>query len=158
MQFAGKRPPVGRCSRLGAPSVPHIEPSNVFPPLALSSPSPILLASILIAPVPYFSTQSATVSLRPVSASINGLRTTIIGSWAGFSAVPHPSHLRASSVAGAVMSNIGLNPVLPFTKDCAVEFSELFNAPLRLPTTSLSDPARLSNALLTSCDLGKPLK
>src|SRR5690625_6991207 len=66
----------------------------------------ILLASILIAPVPYFSTQSATVSLRPVSASISGFLTTMIGSWAGLSAVPHPSHLRASSVAGAVISNV----------------------------------------------------
>src|SRR5699024_12754694 len=67
------------------------------------SSSPILDASILIAPVPYFSTQSATDSLRPVSASINGFLTTMIGSWLGFSEVPHPSHLRASSVAGAVI-------------------------------------------------------
>src|SRR5699024_454255 len=65
---------------------------------------PIRDASILIAPVPYFSTQSTTVSLRPVSASTNGFLTTIIGSWAGFSAVPHPEYFFASSVAGAVNS------------------------------------------------------
>src|SRR5699024_9954168 len=79
------------------------------------SSSPILQPSILIAPVPYFSTQSATVSLRPVSASFSGFLTTMIGSWLGLSEVPHPSHLRASSVAGAVMSYslIPLPPSLP---------------------------------------------
>src|SRR5690606_11349327 len=57
----------------------------------------ILHPSILIAPVPHRSTLSATV---PSS----GLRARIIGSWAGFSAVPQPSHFLASGVAGAVMS------------------------------------------------------
>ena len=38
------------------------------------------------------------------------------------------------------------------------DVSELFNAPLRLPTTSRSAPARLSNAFPTSNDLGKPEK
>src|SRR5690606_20961249 len=109
-QFAGKRPPDGLVPSIGSAKVD--EPSAIYafrsPPLALSSPLPILHASILIAPVPYFSTQSATVSLRPVSASISGFLTTIIGSWAGFNAVPHPSHLRASSVAGTVSKSATL--------------------------------------------------
>src|SRR5699024_6976966 len=103
----------------------------------------------------YFSTQSATVILRPVSASINGLRTTMIGSCDGFKFVPHPSHLRARSVAGAVKkpSSAPYSPYLPDSLTLGFLF-----ASQRLPTTSLSAPARLSNALLTSCDLGKPLK
>src|SRR5690625_997301 len=105
MQFAGKRPVLtegfGVClSVLPSASLHALDTS----PLLRISSSPILHASILIAPVPYFSTQSATVSLRPVSASISGFLTTIIGSWLGLSDVPHPSHLWASSVAGAVNS------------------------------------------------------
>jgi hypothetical protein len=36
--------------------------------------------------------------------ALNGLRAHTTGSKLGFSAVPHPSHVRASSVAGAVIS------------------------------------------------------
>jgi hypothetical protein len=39
---------------------------------------------MLSAPVPCFATFASTVPT-------NGLRATTIGSWAGFSAVPHPS-------------------------------------------------------------------
>jgi len=49
------------------------------------------------APTPYLSTFSATV---PAS----GFRATMIGSHAGFSAVPQPDQRRAASVAGAVTS------------------------------------------------------
>src|SRR5690625_3206423 len=109
MQLAGKRPLFSRDLKalyLFASYFPPTYPSACQPLFArrVSSSVAILLASILIAPVPYFSTQSATVSLRPVSASISGFLTTIIGSWLGLSDVPHPSHLWASSVAGAVNS------------------------------------------------------
>ena len=59
---------------------------------------PTLHPSTLIPPVPCLSTFSATV---PQS----GLRATMIGSQAGFNAVPQPDHRRAASVAGAVMSS-----------------------------------------------------
>src|SRR5699024_5824575 len=103
MQFAGKRPVLtdglGDClSDLPSDSRQAFDTS----PLLRITSDPIRDASILIAPVPYFSTQSATVSLRPVSASISGFLTTMIGSWLGFKAVPHPSHLRPSSVAVAL--------------------------------------------------------
>src|SRR5690625_2953883 len=171
MQLAGKRPLFSRDLKalyLFASYFPPTYPSACQPLFArrVSSSVAILLASILIAPVPYFSTQSATVSLRPVSASINGFLTTIIGSWAGFSAVPHPSYLRASSVAGAVISPILSTNARLFTPLSEgltdVNWSKLFlerrfTVASSYPMTSLSAPARLSNALLTLCDLGKPL-
>src|SRR5699024_3053877 len=118
MQFAGKRPVLtdglGDClSDLPSDSRQAFDTS----PLLRITSDPIRDATILIAPVPYFSTQSATVSLRPVSASINGFLTTIIGSWLGLSEVPKPEYCLAKA------------------------YSE-----------------RLSNALLTSCDLGNPEK
>src|SRR5699024_4621475 len=110
MQFAGKRAVVTVGLLVLKPPLPLINPALLPLPVgAFSSPNAILLASIFIAPVPYFSTQSTTVIFRPVSASTNGFLTTIIGSWAGLSAVPHPSHLRASSVAGAVIGGAKLS-------------------------------------------------
>src|SRR5690625_3881546 len=150
MQLAGKRPLFSRDLKalyLFASYFPPTYPSACQPLFArrVSSSVAILLASILIAPVPYFSTQSTTVSLRPVSASINGLRTTIIGSCAGFKAVPHPSHLRASSVAGKELI------IVPRWKPPPPSPSRSKELRLgRSLTTSLSAPARLSNALLTS--------
>src|SRR5699024_600575 len=130
MQFAGKRPFAAVCSAYSSDflacvcdlfivtplAIPLLEvPSNdcCFAKYSATSGIAILLASILIAPVPYFSTQSATDSLRPVSASTSGFLTTIIGSWAGFSAVPHPEYFFASSVAGAV-SNPSSAPYSPY--------------------------------------------
>src|SRR5690606_5531174 len=96
--FAGKRPVLtegfGVCLSV-LPSV-SLQALDTSPLLRISS-SPILQPPIFIEPVPYFSTLSHTVPS-------NGLRTTIIGSCAGFSAVPHPSHFFASSVAGVVIS------------------------------------------------------
>jgi hypothetical protein len=62
---------------------------------------PTLHPSMLIAPVPCSNTLAATVPWK-------GLRATVIGSSAGFSAVPQPAHW-ASGVAGAVMSHVLLN-------------------------------------------------
>src|SRR5690606_19450150 len=111
--------------------------------LPMSSFVGTLQPSILIAPVPYFSTLSATV---PSS----GLRTIIIGSWAGFSAVPQPSHFLARSVAGAVISYpslLGRNTPLFFPSGFHVLS---FRLPLKLfPITSRTAPARLSNAFPT---------
>ena len=68
----------------------------------ISSPSckGILLASMLIPPVPYLRTFSAIVF------SLIGFLAKTINSWAGLSAVPHPSHSFASSVAGSVILTI----------------------------------------------------
>src|SRR5690625_500661 len=165
MQLAGKRPLFSRDLKalyLFASYFPPTYPSACQPLFArrVSSSVAILLASILIAPVPYFSTQSTTVSLRPVSASISGFLTTIIGSCAGFNAVPHPPHFFASSVAGAAITT----DLLSLCRDTSMPDLNASLAPSitdapssRFPTTSLSAPARLSNALLTSWLFGNPL-
>ena len=67
--------------------------------LSSSFMKPILHPSTFIPPVPYFNT-----FLAIVDSSI-GLRATTIGSWAGLSAEPHPSHFLASGDDGAVFSN-----------------------------------------------------
>jgi hypothetical protein len=73
---------------------------------------PTLQPSMLIAPVPCSNTLAATVPL-------NGLRATVMGSNAGFNAVPQPSHCWASGVAGAVICRMacrqpsGLDPRRP---------------------------------------------
>src|ERR1017187_9365320 len=55
---------------------------------------PTRVPATLIAPVPCVRTFCVTV---PVS----GFRATTMGSWEGFSAVPKPAHVAASSAAGA---------------------------------------------------------
>jgi len=88
-RFAGQRPAIGRGDlSLAQPppivfwSLPGLPPS---PPLARSSPVPILHPSMLIPPVDHLSTLAATVG------SESGLRARTMGSHAGLSAVPQPS-------------------------------------------------------------------
>src|SRR5699024_1724487 len=109
--FAGQRPdgaePVD-WARWTPPAVFVNATSDGSPPYdrvagQVSTVVPILHPSMLIAPVPCVRTFPATVPL-------NGLRARTIGSNAGLSAVPQPSHCAASGVAGAVMSRSRLCP------------------------------------------------
>ena len=104
------------------------------------SPNSTRHPSTLIPPVPCFKTFAATV---PHS----GFRATHIGSHAGLSAVPQPSHCFAASVAGAVMSIVaGPLPTAESKPAPPCVFAgRQFSF---LPTTSRSAPAALSIALL----------
>src|SRR5699024_5625043 len=111
--FAGQRPDgagggggddtyaVGRypCSAFRA-SRDAMPPGMLLPPVV-----PILHASTLIAPVPCVRTFLATVF------SARGLRARTIGSNAGLSAVPQPSHCAASGVIGSSLATLtGFTP------------------------------------------------
>lgn len=104
MTFAGHRPdacvapsPLVRSSP--PPKCPYVVRllSPFRAPDGLPCCPGIRLASMFSAPVPCASTFAAMV---PLSL----LRARMIGSCAGFSAVPHPAHCAASGVAGAVCS------------------------------------------------------
>ena len=109
--------------------------------------------STLIPPVPCVSTFAATVF------SPRGLRATVIGSSAGFSAVPQPSHCFAASVAGAVIKAVFDAPIVPVNAPIFVSTKRCGLLAEYLPGTpaSRSAPAALSIALLTSNDFGNPL-
>src|SRR5699024_46987 len=98
--FAGQRPWVVSPPLLDPFSPSPRTPVDASDLLMMSglAPLPILHASTLIAPVPCARTFLATVF------SARGLRARTIGSNAGLSAVPQPSHCSASGVAGAVCS------------------------------------------------------
>src|ERR1035438_2883594 len=102
MILGGQRPSAdlpGTSSGIPTRDIFSEAPPGLFPADGLTRVSvPIRQPSTLIAPVPYSSTLAATVCL-----AASGLRATTIGSCAGFSAVPHPSHSFASVVAGAVI-------------------------------------------------------
>jgi len=107
---------------------------------------------MLMPPVPCVSTLFATVPM-------SGLRARTIGSCAGFSAVPHPSHILAPSVAGAVTGTsiaVCLMPTAPrFIPPCTLSSAATVTPRLN-PITSRSAPALLSIALDMFSDLGNP--
>src|SRR5699024_1154021 len=113
---------------------------------------PFLHASTLIAPVPCARTFLATVF------SARGLRARTIGSNAGFSAVPQPSHCLASGVAGAVTVRSALTsyPAAFISYTLPPIGFGLRAAEGDWPTTSRSAPASLSIAFPTSWDWGNP--
>src|SRR5690554_3770080 len=146
MKFAGKRPV---CLVFKGLSLLGNQLFSCLPlPLVVISSVPTLHSSMFIPPTPYFNMFCATVPS-------NGFLAITIGSNAGLSAVPQPSHCFASSVDGIVILALLPAPAPTFIVSIFLNF--LFFIFLFSPTTSLSAPKRLSIALLMSCDLGNPL-
>src|ERR1043166_9576851 len=89
MRFAGHRPALGSnpavSPRVMLDPLPYIAESLVFGDAGTPLTPSIRHPSILIAPTRCAARFAATVP-------ISGLRASTIGSHAGFSAVPHPSH------------------------------------------------------------------
>ena len=104
------------------------QPSETFPVVSAFSPPPpslssvsILHPSILIPPVPYFKTFSATVF------SDTGFLANTTGSCAGLSAVPQPSYLELPFVS--MTSTLGLSLAIPpCNPSCPVSLSLLISA------------------------------
>src|SRR5699024_314184 len=129
--FAGKRPagasPVG-CAETASPEVLVNATSEGLPPYILdlgqvSTVVPTLHASMFNPPTPCDNTLLATVPSK-------GFLARIIGSIAGLSAVPQPSHCLAASVAGAVTAPPSPCPPTPDGPVC--------NPLLYFPTASRS--------------------
>lgn len=106
IRFAGQRPRL--CGSLwitaASPLVKNFTDARPEASCAFHGSPDIRHPSTLIAPVPYARTLAATVPM-------SGLRATHIGSCAGFSAVPQPSHCAASGVAGAVIDRCRSNAI-----------------------------------------------
>ena len=126
MMLAGKRPSLKVFSTsFVLSSFPRLyNPPFVFFIFVIIVSVPTLHPSMFIPPVPHFKTLSATVF------SLIGFLATHIGSFAGFNAVPQPSHSEAPFVSF-------LNP---FSNSYEARNSTLSSLPT-LPVAFLIEPS-----------------